>query len=116
MAGDPGGEVRASLAVTGGVHEPLDAVKAVMAGADAVQMVSALLQKGPDHLRYVRQMFERWGDEHGYASIDDSARQPEPEELPRPHRVRTWQLPADTAIMASRRSGARAGEEHLLNL
>jgi dihydroorotate dehydrogenase (fumarate) len=65
------GEVRASLAVTGGVHEPLDSVKAVMAGADAVQMVSALLQNGPDHLRYVRQMFERWGDEHGYASIDD---------------------------------------------
>jgi dihydroorotate dehydrogenase (fumarate) len=33
--------------------------------------VSALLQKGPDHLRHVRQMFERWGDEHGYRSIDD---------------------------------------------
>jgi dihydroorotate dehydrogenase (fumarate) len=65
------GEVRASLAVTGGVHEPIDAVKAVMAGADAVQMVSALLRNGPNHLRYVRQMFERWGDEHGYASIDE---------------------------------------------
>jgi dihydroorotate dehydrogenase (fumarate) len=65
------GEVRASLAVTGGVHEPIDAVKAVMAGADAVQMVSALLQKGPGHLRYIREMFERWGDDHGYASIDD---------------------------------------------
>ena len=65
------GKVRASLAVTGGVHEPIDAVKAVMAGADAVQLVSALLRNGADHLRYVREMFERWGDEHGYASIDD---------------------------------------------
>src|SRR5207302_1651202 len=64
-------EVRVSLAVTGGVHEPIDAVKAVMAGAHAVQMVSALLRKGPNHLRYVREMFERWGDEQGYASIED---------------------------------------------
>ena len=64
------GEVKASLAVTGGVHEPIDAVKAVMAGADAVQLVSALLKKGPEHLRYVRQMFEQWGDEHGFASIE----------------------------------------------
>ena len=63
------GRVRASLAATGGIHEPLDAVKAVMAGADAVQMVSALLQHGPRHLTYVRNAFERWGDEHGYASI-----------------------------------------------
>jgi dihydroorotate dehydrogenase (fumarate) len=35
--------VRASLAVTGGVHTALDTIKAVMAGAHAVQMVSALL-------------------------------------------------------------------------
>ena len=65
------GEVRVSLAVTGGVHDPIDAVKAVMAGADAVQLVSALLRKGPGHLRYIRQRFEQWGDEHGYGSIDD---------------------------------------------
>jgi dihydroorotate dehydrogenase (fumarate) len=64
------GEVQASLAVTGGVHEPIDAVKAVMAGADAVQVVSALLTKGPKHLQDIRHGFERWGDEHGYESID----------------------------------------------
>jgi dihydroorotate dehydrogenase (fumarate) len=64
------GEVQASLAVTGGVHEPIDAVKAVMAGADAVQVVSALLKKGPKHLQDIRHGFERWGDEHGYESID----------------------------------------------
>ena len=37
---------------TGGVH-PLDVVKAVMAGAQRVQMVSALLRHGPEHLRTV---------------------------------------------------------------
>ena len=34
------GQVAASLAVTGGVHTAVDVVKAVMAGAHAVQMVS----------------------------------------------------------------------------
>ena len=64
------GEVKASLAATGGVHEPIDAVKAVMAGADAVQLVSALLRNGPGHLRHIRTMFNRWGDDHGYSTID----------------------------------------------
>ena len=61
---------RGSLAVTGGVHQPIDAVKAVMAGADAVQMVSALLQHGPQHLTAVRDGFVRWCDAQGYESID----------------------------------------------
>jgi dihydroorotate dehydrogenase (fumarate) len=61
---------RGSLAITGGVHQPIDAVKAVMAGAGAVQMVSALLGYGPNHLRYVREGFERWCEEQKYESID----------------------------------------------
>jgi dihydroorotate dehydrogenase (fumarate) len=61
---------RGSLAVTGGVHQPVDAVKAIMCGADAVQLVSALLQNGVQHLRTIRVGFEQWGDEHGYESID----------------------------------------------
>ena len=65
------GRVRASLALSGGVHLPIDAVKAVMAGADAVQLVSALLKRGPAYLKHVREEFERWGDEHGYATIAD---------------------------------------------
>jgi dihydroorotate dehydrogenase (fumarate) len=64
------GEVKASLAATGGIHEAIDAVKAIMAGADAVQLVSALLRNGPDYLRHLRTTFNRWGDDHGYASID----------------------------------------------
>jgi len=59
-----------SLAVTGGVHHPIHAVKAIMAGADVVQMVSALLQNGVEQLTAVRDGVARWGDEHGYESID----------------------------------------------
>ncbi len=65
------GRVKASLALSGGVHEPIDAVKAVMAGADSVQLVSALMKGGPGRLTLVRDGFARWGDEHEYASIGE---------------------------------------------
>jgi len=63
------GRVRASLAVTGGVHTAIDAIKAVMAGAHAVQMVSALLKHGPQHLRVVRDGISQWLEEHEYESL-----------------------------------------------
>jgi dihydroorotate dehydrogenase (fumarate) len=58
-----------SLAVTGGVHNVSDAVKAVMAGAQAVQMVSVLLRRGPETLVRIRREFERWLEEHSYDSL-----------------------------------------------
>jgi dihydroorotate dehydrogenase (fumarate) len=61
--------VRLSLAVTGGVHGPLDAVKAVLAGADCVQLVSALLEHGPSRLARIRDGFGDWAEEHGYSSL-----------------------------------------------
>jgi dihydroorotate dehydrogenase (fumarate) len=64
------GRVRADLAVTGGVHSALDAIKAVMTGANAVQMVSALLERGPEHLRAVRERTIEWMEEHEYESLE----------------------------------------------
>jgi dihydroorotate dehydrogenase (fumarate) len=63
------GRIPCSLAVTGGVHTPLDAIKAVMCGADAVQMVSALLSLGPQYLHSIRKGMARWLEEHQYASL-----------------------------------------------
>jgi len=63
------GRVRASLAVTGGVHTPIDALKAVMAGAHAVQVVSGLLREGPDLLRRLRDGLSTWLDQHDYESL-----------------------------------------------
>lgn len=63
------GRVRASLAATGGVHDGVDAIKAVMAGAHAVQMVSALLARGPEHLAVVRNEMAAWLEEHEYSSL-----------------------------------------------
>jgi len=62
-------QVRASLAVTGGVHNGRDAIKAVMAGADAVQLVSALLRHGPSRLRHVHDEMSDWMEEHEYESL-----------------------------------------------
>jgi dihydroorotate dehydrogenase (fumarate) len=64
------GRVRPSLAVTGGVHTPTDVIKAIMAGAHAVQLVSALLQRGPEYLRVLRGEMARFLEEHDYESLD----------------------------------------------
>jgi dihydroorotate dehydrogenase (fumarate) len=63
-------QVEYSLAVTGGVHTPLDAIKSVMTGAHAVQLVSALLQRGPEYLGTVREEMINWMTEHEYESLE----------------------------------------------
>jgi dihydroorotate dehydrogenase (fumarate) len=63
------GRVRSSLALTGGVETPDDGVKAILAGADAVQMVSALLRHGPDHVKTMRQGLERWLEWNKVSSV-----------------------------------------------
>jgi dihydroorotate dehydrogenase (fumarate) len=63
------GRVRASLAVTGGVHTALDVVRATMAGAHVTQMVSALLLHGPERLRRVLGDLEAWMADHEWASL-----------------------------------------------
>jgi dihydroorotate dehydrogenase (fumarate) len=57
------------LAVTGGVHEPIDAMKALMAGARVVQLTSALLQRGPGYLATLRTDFIRELERLEYASL-----------------------------------------------
>ena len=58
-----------SFAVTGGVHNAADAIKAIMAGAHAVQMVSVLLRRGPETLVRIRSDVEHWLETHDYASL-----------------------------------------------
>ncbi len=63
------GRLKASLAVTGGVQSYRDVVKAVMAGAHAVQIVSELLRRGPERLKGLRDDMTRWMEENGYDSL-----------------------------------------------
>jgi dihydroorotate dehydrogenase (fumarate) len=62
-------DLRASLAVSGGVHTTEDAVKALMAGASAVQVVSALMKHGPEHLTTLRDGLSKWLQENEYDSL-----------------------------------------------
>lgn len=64
------GRTRLSLAVSGGVHEPIDAVKAIMAGAHVVQVVSALLRHGPSRLALLRKRFEAWMRDNRCESVE----------------------------------------------
>jgi dihydroorotate dehydrogenase (fumarate) len=63
--------IKASLAVTGGVHTIEDVVKSIMAGAHVLQLVSVLLQKGPGHLKVLTEGLAKWIDEHGYSSAKE---------------------------------------------
>ncbi len=62
---------RASLACSGGVHRTEDVVKALLAGAHAVQLVSVLLKHGPRYLATLLAGLQAWMREHGYDSVDD---------------------------------------------
>ena len=63
------GRVGTSLAASGGIASALDAAKAVMCGADAVQVVSALVRHGPEHLAGLRKDLAAWMVRHGHESI-----------------------------------------------
>ena len=64
------GRVKASLAATGGVETANDAVKAILAGAHAVQMVSALLRHGPSFLESTVDGLKRWMEWQKVESVD----------------------------------------------
>lgn len=65
------GRVRPALAVTGGVATPNDGIKALLAGADVVQLVSALLRHGPAFVSAMREGLERWMEWQKLPSLDD---------------------------------------------
>lgn len=89
------GRVRPSLAVTGGVATPNDGIKSILAGADAVQLVSSVLRHGPGHIAEMRQGLERWLEWNHMPSVDHMrgtaslASQADPSAFERAHYIRT---------------------------
>ncbi len=66
------GRFSKSLACSGGVHTGLDALKAIMCGASAVQVVSALLMHGPQRLADIKNQVTQWLEEHEYESLQQA--------------------------------------------
>lgn len=82
------------LAASGGAHTGIDVVKALMAGADVIQLVSTLLINGPVRAEEILAELTEWMEEKEYGSIDalrgcmnyDSC--PDPEALERANYMR----------------------------
>lgn len=91
------GRVKADLAITGGVHVGEDVIKATMAGASAVQVVSCLLEHGPEHLVTLRLHVSEWLERHEYESLSQARgsmsllRCPDPHALQRGNYARILQ-------------------------
>jgi dihydroorotate dehydrogenase (fumarate) len=91
------GRVRPSLVVTGGVATPNDGIKALLAGADAVQVVSAILRHGPAYFTLMLQGLERWMERHEYNRLDEARgqasheRSADPAAFERANYIRTLQ-------------------------
>jgi len=90
-------QVRGSLAVSGGVHTVEDVLKALLAGAHAVQLVSVLLRHGPRVLATLLSALRHWLSEHGYEDLRqlrgalDLRRCPDPSAFERANYIRILQ-------------------------
>jgi len=91
------GRVDASLIVTGGVHDHIDVIKCVMAGADATQLVSAVLREGAGKLTEIKDALATWLETHEYESLGQMRgsmsllKSPDPESFERANYMRSLQ-------------------------
>ena len=63
--------VSCDLAASTGIHDGTAVVKALLAGAKAVQAVSTLYTAGPGAIRAMLKDVEAWMDRHGFKTIAD---------------------------------------------
>ena len=63
------GKLKASLAATGGVHDPQDAIKMLMVGANVTMLCSSLLRNGINQLRHMERGIVDWMEQHEYESV-----------------------------------------------
>lgn len=57
------------LAISGGIHTARDAIKALLAGAQVLQLTSLLLKEGPQALTLLRDDLNTWMRTHGYEEL-----------------------------------------------
>jgi dihydroorotate dehydrogenase (fumarate) len=63
------GQVKADLAVTGGVHTAQEVLKSMMAGAKVAMVTSAILKHGIEHMETILAGLRAWMEEHEYESV-----------------------------------------------
>ena len=62
-------KIGCSIAASGGVHTGEATIKQILAGADAVQVVSVLYKNGIDHLSVLLNEMDKWIGEKGFNSV-----------------------------------------------
>ena len=65
------GKTNTHLIASTGIKDGKDIIKMLLAGAQAVQVVSTLYQNGLDYLSPMIRYVETWMDRKGYSSLDD---------------------------------------------
>ena len=65
------GKTRASLCASTGIHDADDVLKMLLAGADAVQVVSAIYLHGLNYIHTINDGISSWMKEKGYISISE---------------------------------------------
>jgi dihydroorotate dehydrogenase (fumarate) len=65
------GIVETDLAATTGIHDGATAVKFILAGASAVQVVSVLYNEGISAIARINREIDDWMDKKGYSGIND---------------------------------------------
>jgi len=63
------GRLQASLAASSGVHDPQDAIKLLMVGANVTMLCSSLLRNGVNHIRHMERGITEWMEKHEYESV-----------------------------------------------
>lgn len=95
------GRIDTQLAVSGGVHTGLDVAKSLMAGADAVQIVSSLLLNGAGQVEGMLDELKQWMEAKEYTNLEELRgcmnylRCPDPEALERANYMRvlkSWRV------------------------
>ena len=65
------GNVKASLALTSGIHSSDDVIKTMMAGGDIAMIASELLQNGTNRIKDLLDGVKKWMEEKEYSSISE---------------------------------------------
>ena len=65
------GEVKADLCGNTGIHNGETAVKMLLSGAKAVEICTAVIQKGFSVIGEINSFIDDWMGRHGYSSLDD---------------------------------------------
>jgi dihydroorotate dehydrogenase (fumarate) len=65
------GRLKCDIAASTGIHDSEGVIKAVMMGANVVQVCSALYRNGPEYISKLLDGMSSWLDEEGFHSVSD---------------------------------------------